>query len=133
MAGNDADAYMKKITDALDGMFADLRKVAKQVADAAAAEEKAEAAREAAAGKAQADQRKQADAAAEAWRKRIMSLPPAPRMDPSQAVKIPDFITKYIDKNGVKLGDSLSISADVDFDLKKMQLKKFVPTVTLTF
>ncbi|MBV9756240.1 MAG: hypothetical protein JO047_04230 [Alphaproteobacteria bacterium] len=45
--------------------------------------------------------------------------------DPKQAPKFPDFLEKYIDKNGVKLKDWGSVKPDIDFDPKKMQFKKF--------
>lgn len=48
-----------------------------------------------------------------------------PPSDPKQAPKFPDFLEKYIDKNGVKLKDWGSVKPDIDFDPKKMQFKKF--------
>ena len=67
---------------------------------------------------------KDADAANKALSDKIFGLKIPPKADPQQMLKLPDVITKIIDKNGVKIGDYGSLKPDIDLDTKKMQFKK---------
>ncbi len=129
----DLDVFIKAISKSIDTYFADLAKIMKKIEADAAEKAKAEKARAAAEEKAQAEDQKKADALSESLRKKIFSIPPPKKLDPSQGPKITDLILKHFDKNGVKVSDTITVGADVDFDVKKMKFNKFVPTVTITF
>ena len=80
--------------------------------------------------KAQDKATKEAEAASKELQKKLTTLKIPPKADPKQAIKLPDFLTKNISKNGLKIGDYGSVKPDIDFDVKKMQLKKVELTWT---
>jgi len=129
----DLDKLMKSISGLIDGCFSDLQKIAKSIEAAQAEKEKAEQAKQAADKKAQDENQKKAEEAANNLKKAMLSQKFPPKLDPTQAAQIPKLISKYIDKNGVRLSDTVSVQPDIDFDPKKMQLKKFELKVTITF
>jgi len=124
----DYDQVVKAITKLVDDWSKVIDKIAKEIADAQAEIDKLEALK-----KQRESLTKDADAASKDLGQKIFSVKIPPKADPQQMLKLPDFVTKYVDKNGVKMGDYGSLKPDIDLDLKKMQFKKVGLTWTWTF
>jgi hypothetical protein len=115
----DFDQVAKLVSKIMDDWSKSLDKIAKELKDVQDQIDKMEALKKQRDGLA-----KQADDASKDVSSKIFSLKIPPKADPQQMLKLPDFITKYVDKDGVKLGDYGSVKPDIDFDTKKMQFKK---------
>jgi Sec-independent protein translocase protein TatA len=119
-AGNILDAWKK----AIDEIAKDLAKLDKPKGGSAGGKD---GGKKDGGNKQQQQAQKDADAASKKLNEDLkrMLQGQKPPSDPKQAPKFTDFLQKYIDKNGVKLKDWGSLKPDIDFDPKKMQLKKF--------
>ncbi|HLY54682.1 MAG TPA: hypothetical protein VKS60_03955 [Stellaceae bacterium] len=125
---DDFDVVAKAISKLVDDWGKALEKIGKELADVQAEIEKMEALK-----KQREGLTKDADQASNDLVQKILSVKIPPKADPQQMLKLPDVVTKYIDKNGVKLGDYGSLKPDIDIDIKKMQFKKFGLTWTWKF
>ncbi|HEY6431087.1 MAG TPA: hypothetical protein VIZ17_03835 [Acetobacteraceae bacterium] len=128
MADPDFDQVSKDIAELVDDWGDIIDKIAKQLHDVQAEIDKMEALK-----KQRESLAKDADAANKDLSQKIFSLKIPPKADPQQMLKLPDWATKYIDKNGVKMGDYGSLKPMLDIDIKKMQFKKVGLTWTWTF
>ena len=128
MPDSDLDAVAKTISRMVDDWGKALEKIRKQLADL-----EADFAKDELAKKQQEILTKIAEPATKDLVQQILSVKIPPKADPKQMLKLPDVVTKYIDKNGVKLGDYGSLKPDIDVDIKKMQFKKVGLTWTWTF
>jgi hypothetical protein len=124
----DFDQITKTVSKLVDDWGKAIQKIAKDLKDVQDEIDKMEALRKQRAGLA-----KDADQASKDLGDKIMNLKIPPKADPQQMLKLPDFITKIVDKNGVKLGDYGSLKPDIDLDIKKMQIKKAAIVWTWTF
>src|SRR5579862_7962123 len=113
---DDFDVVAKAISKLVDDWGKALEKIGKELADVQAEIEKMEALK-----KQREGLTKDADQASNDLVQKILSVKIPPKADPQQMLKLPDVVTKYIDKNGVKLGDYGSLKPDIDIDIKKMQ------------
>jgi hypothetical protein len=128
MADEDYDDIVKSIQKLMDEWGKAMDKIAKDLSDIKDEIDKMDALQ-----KQKAALQKDADAASKALAAKIFSMKLPPKADPKQMIKLPDFIIKNFDKNGVKLGDYGSLKPDVDIDIKQMKFKKVGATWTWTF
>jgi hypothetical protein len=125
---DDFDQIVKAATKLIEDWGKAIDKIAKDIKEAQDEIDKMEALK-----KQRAAAAKDADAANKALSDKIFGLKIPPKADPQQMLKLPDVITKIVDKNGVKLGPYGSLKPDIDLDIKKMQFKKVGLTWTWTF
>ena len=124
----DFDQITKAFSKLVDDWGKVIQKIAKDLKDVQDEIDKMEALK-----KQRADLAKSADQASKDLADKIMNYKIPPKADPQQMLKLPDFLTKIVDKNGVKLGDYGSLKPDFDVDVKKMQIKKAAVVWTWTF
>jgi TolA-binding protein len=124
----DYDQIAKAVAKMVDDWGKAIGKIAKQLADVQDQIEKMDALI-----KQREGLTKDADSASKDLSNKIFTLKIPPKADPQQMLKLPDFITKIVDKNGVKIGDYGSVKPDIDLDIKKMQFKKVGITWTWSF
>ena len=125
---DDFDQIVKAATKLIEDWGKAIDKIAKDIKEAQDEIDKMEALK-----KQRADLAKSADQASKDLADKIMNYKIPPKADPQQMLKLPDFLTKIVDKNGVKLGDYGSLKPDFDVDVKKMQIKKAAVVWTWTF
>jgi hypothetical protein len=116
---DDFDQIVKAATKLIEDWGKAIDKIAKDIKEAQDEIDKMEALK-----KQRAAAAKDADAANKALSDKIFGLKIPPKADPQQMLKLPDAITKIVDKNGVKMGNYGSLKPDIDLDTKKMQFKK---------
>jgi chromosome segregation ATPase len=124
----DYDKAYKDSMRQLDDWKKEVARISKEIADLQGQIDKLEALK-----KQRDSLTKDADAANKALADSLKSIKIPPTADPKQMLKLPDVIEKYVDKNGLKLGDYGSIKPNVGFDVKKMKLDKVELTWTWKF
>ncbi|MEJ0046068.1 MAG: hypothetical protein WDN04_08055 [Rhodospirillales bacterium] len=124
----DFDQITKTVSKLVDDWGKAIQKIAKDLKDVQDEIDKMDALK-----KQRASLTKDADQVSKDLGDKIANLKIPPKADPQQMIKLPDFITKIVDKNGVKLGDYGSLKPDIDLDIKKMQIKKAAIVWTWTF
>ena len=75
--------------------------------------------------------KKDAEKASKELASKILAVPVPPKVDPQQLMKLPSFITKLVDDNGVKLGPNISLMPNIKIDPKKPSIEKFGLTLTV--
>ena len=55
----------------------------------------------------------------------LMLLEVDPKADQKELIKLPPWIKEIVKKGGIPVTENVTITPDVDFDLKSKKLKKF--------
>jgi hypothetical protein len=122
----DYDQIVKTVSKMIDDWGKAIEKIGKQLADVQDEIDKMDALK-----KQREDLKKNADAVSKDLTTQLQTYKLPPKVDPQQLTKLPDFLTKYVGKNGLKLGPTISVMPDFKVDLKKPAITKAGLTLTV--